>query len=73
MCIRDRFKPINTSNIGSLEGQLSGGGSGARVPILISDDEAHSAEVKKVVAGEINSTIPVSYTHLDVCKRQVLY
>ena len=53
------FKPINTSNIGSLEGQLSGGGSGARVPILISDDEAHSAEVKKVVAGEINSTIPL--------------
>ncbi len=53
------FKPINASNIGSLEGQLSGGGSGARLPILISDDAAHSAEVKKVVAGEINSTIPL--------------
>ena len=64
MCIRDREFTIATSNNVSFDHVDVG-------PISIDKDAGVNAGNKKIT-NVANGTAPVSYTHLDVYKRQVL-
>ena len=55
MCIRDRFEELELAAFGN------------RIPSLTFEVEADAGPVD---AGSVANILPVSYTHLDVYKRQ---
>ena len=67
MCIRDSLKGPGTDLTFSIKGMNAIKCDGER---NIPDGEVYTAPIRDSINGTLSYNTPVSYTHLDVYKRQ---